>query len=404
MSTERDRRIMSGLLAKDATWRIIAGREVSTKLRDKGFLGGTAFMLLVIVAIFVILQIISGKGTTYDVGVIDRTGSSAAAASSAIVEADDAEDSVAAKQYDSPGAAEQAVRDGDIDAALLPVDGGYEVVGDDEVDDGLHSALGVAVGRVTLETNAQQQNVDLDALQQGTTLHERSLDPDAETSDARAGIAFAFALIFYVTALGFGLTISQSVVQEKESRVVEILAAAVPIRALLWGKIIGNTVLGLAQVVLVVAVGLVGLAVTGRSELLDGVGPAAAWYVAFFILGFVTLASLWSVAGSLASRQQDLQSTTMPGQVILFGPYLASVLAGDQVQTVMSMLPVVSTMTMPGRMVEGEVPFWQIAVAVAATVAAAIVFVRVGTRLYERTLLKTDRSMGYREAFRVEAD
>lgn len=394
---------MRALLAKDATWRIVAEREVSTKLRDKAFLGGTAFMLVLVVAIFVIVQVVGGKGTSYDVGVVDAAGERAATTSDAIVHEDNADDEVNPKSYDSAGAAEQAVRDGDIDAALLPSGDGYELVSEDDADDGLRSAMSVAVGQVTLEQNAQQQDVDLGALQQGTNLTERSLDPDADTAGARAGIAFAFALIFYVTALGFGMTISQSVVQEKESRVVEILAAAVPIRALLWGKILGNTLLGLAQVVLVVAVGLVGLAATGRTELLNGVGPAAAWYVAFFVLGFVTLASLWSVAGSLATRQQDLQTTTMPGQVILFGPYLASVVAGDQVQTVVSMLPVVSTMTMPGRMVEGDVPFWQVGVAIAATVAAAVVFVRVGTRLYERTLLKTDRSMGYREAFKVEA-
>lgn len=394
----------TGILAENATWRIVAEREVSTKLRDKGFVGSTAFMLVVIVAIFVIMHIVNGKGTTHDVGVVDATAQRATVAAAEIVRADNAEDDVTATEFDSVDDAERAVRAGDVDAALLPDGDGYELVGDDEVDEGLSSAAAAALGRVVLEQNAQRQDVDLTALEQGTTLSERSLDPNAESSGARSGIAFAFALIFYVTALGFGMTISQSVVQEKESRVVEILAAAVPIRALLWGKILGNTLLGLAQVVLVVAVGIAGLVVTGRSELLSGVGPAAAWYVAFFVLGFIALASLWSVAGSLATRQQDLQNTTLPGQLILFGPYLVSVLAGEQVQTVVSMLPVVSAMTMPGRMVEGDVPFWQVGVAIAVTVAATVVFVRVGTRLYERTLLKTDRTMGYREALRMPAD
>ncbi|UYM05449.1 ABC transporter permease [Solicola gregarius] len=391
-------------MRNDAAWRIVAGREVSTRLRDKGFLGGTAFMLLVIVAIFVIMQFVGGKATTYDVAVIDDQGTTTAKAASAIVEADDSDDSVSAKPYDTADDAERAVRDGDVDVALLPADDGYELVAEDTADDTLHTALATAVSKAGVEANAQQQGVDLKALQAGTSLHERSLDPDADTSDARSGIAFAFALIFYITALSFGMMISQSVVQEKESRVVEILAAAVPIRALLWGKVVGNTLLGLAQVVLVVAVGLAGLAATGRTDLLSGVGPAAAWYVLFFVLGFVTLASLWSVAGSIASRQQDLQSTTLPGQVILFAPYLVAVFAGEQVKTVVSMLPVVSSMLMPGRMVEGDVPMWQVAVAVVVTIASAFAFVRIGTRLYERTLLKTGTTIGYREAFKLQAD
>ncbi|UPK73448.1 ABC transporter permease [Nocardioidaceae bacterium SCSIO 66511] len=387
----------------NTTWRIVAGREISTRLRDKGFLGGTAFMLVVIAAIFVIMQIVGGKSTTYDVGVIDDQGATTVKAADAIVGAD-SDDAAKAKQFDTVDDAEKAVRDGDIDVALLPNDDGFELVAEDSADDTLQSALTNVVSQVGVEANAQQQGVDLDALRAGTTLSERSLDPDADTSGARSGIAFAFALIFYVTALSFGMMISQSVVQEKESRVVEILAAAVPIRALLWGKIAGNTLLGLAQVVLVVAVGLAGLAATGRTDLLSGVGPAAAWYVLFFVLGFVTLASLWSVAGSIASRQQDLQSTTLPGQVILFAPYLVAIFAGEQVKTVVSMFPVVSSMLMPGRMVEGDVPFWQIGLAVVVTIASAVVFVRVGTRLYERTLLKTGGSIGYREAFKIRAD
>ena len=100
---------------------------------------------------------------------------------------------------------------------------------------------------------------------------------------------------------------------------------------------------------LIAVVSMVGLAVTGKGALLSGLGPAVAWYIALFVLGFVSLASLWSVAGSVAGRQEDLQSTTLPGQMILFLPYFVSIFGSDQVKTVFSMLPIVSTMTMPGR-------------------------------------------------------
>jgi ABC-2 type transport system permease protein len=64
-------------------------------------------------------------------------------------------------------------------------------------------------------------------------------------------------------------------------------------------------------------------------------------------------------------------------------------------------LPIVSTMSMPGRIAEGHVPAWQIAVAITTTVAAAALFVRIGERLYERTLLHTSSRIGYREALRA---
>ena len=384
-------------------WRIVAEREFMTKVRDKTFIGATVFTLLFLIGFFVVGSIIDGNSDDFDVAVVDGQDSALVQQAETLLQADNPDASITVEEVDDLAAAEVSVREGDADAALVRGDDGYELLGDDEIDTGLRAALTTAVSRDVLERNAAAQGVDLEALNDGTDIGVRLLDENADESGARSVVAFAFALVFFMTALGFGMSIAQSVTQEKESRVVEILAAAVPIRSLLWGKIIGNTVLALGQVVLLVAVGLVGLAVTGRRELLTGISWAALWYVLFFVLGFLALAALWSVAGSLASRQEDLQATTMPGQLILIVPYFISVLASEQIQTIVSMLPIVSTMVMPGRMAQGDVPWWQIAVAIAATLVAAAVFVRVGSRLYERTLLRTGGRIKYRDAFKLGA-
>ena len=384
-------------------WRIVAEREFMTKVRDKTFIGATVFTLLFLIGFFVVGSIIDGNSDDFDVAVVGGQDSALVQQAEALLQADNPDASITVEEVDDLAAAEVSVREGDADAALVRGDDGYELLGDDEIDTGLRAALTTAVSRDVLERNAAAQGVDLEALNEGTDIGVRLLDENADESGARSVVAFAFALVFFMTALGFGMSIAQSVTQEKESRVVEILAAAVPIRSLLWGKIIGNTVLALGQVVLHVAVGLVGLAITGRRELLTGISWAALWYVLFFVLGFLALAALWSVAGSLASRQEDLQATTMPGQLILIVPYFISVLASEQIQTIVSMLPIVSTMVMPGRMAQGDVPWWQIAVAIAATLVAAAVCVRVGSRLYERTLLRTGGRIKYRDAFKLGA-
>ena len=381
-------------------WRIVAEREVTTKLRDKAFLGTTAFTLLLVVGLFVVTSLMEGRGDSYDVAVTDQGGSAAVAAAEQVLTTTSPETTFDVKDADDAAQAESLVRDGNVDAALVPAGDGFEIIGADEVDTDLSDALRGGVASSVLAGNAETQDVDLQALQAGTDAQVRLLEPGPRDAEARSAVAFAFAIIFLMTALGFGMTIAQSVVQEKESRIVEILAAAVPIRALLWGKVIGNTVLALMQIVLIAVVAMVGLVVTDRTELLSGLGPAVAWYVALFVLGFVSLASLWSVAGSIAGRQEDLQSTTLPGQMLLFIPYFVSVLGSEEIKTVFSMLPIVSTMTMPGRIAEGDVPGWQIAVAIAATVAAAAVFVRIGERCYERTLLHTSGRLSYREALR----
>jgi ABC-2 type transport system permease protein len=206
-------------------------------------------------------------------------------------------------------------------------------------------------------------------------------------------------VLFLLAAMTFGITIANSVVEEKQNRVVEILAAAVPVRSLLTGKVLGSATLAMAQVVAVVAVAGVGFALTGQRPLLEAVVRAGGWFVVFFVLGFLALASLWAVAGSVATRQEDLQSTTLPVQAVLMIVYFGSFVAGDQVRAVASFVPVASSVAMPARLLAGGVPLWQPLLSAGITAAAAVLLVRLGARLYEGSLLRTDRRTSLREAF-----
>lgn len=382
-------------------WRVVAEREISTRIREKSYLYSALFMVVGVIATVVLTSILGGRPTDYTVGVTDQTSAGIVSSASAVVDRSDDGSTAEARQFGSTAAAEKAVRDGDVDAALIATDDGYQVVGDEEVDSTLSAALTSVASTEALTSNAQQQGVDLDQLQDGSAVTERLLDPAASDAGPRQLAAYVFLILFYITAITFGMSIAQSVVQEKESRVVEILAAAVPIRAMLWGKIAGNTLLAFAQILLLAVAGIGSLALTGETGLLSAIGPAVGMYVVFFVLGFVALAGLWAVAGSLASRQEDLQSTTMPGQVLLFAPYIIAFSAGAGVKTVVSMLPIMSAMLMPSRMAEGGVPVWQIVVAVVVNIVGAVLIVRLAARLYERTLMRTERKTGFREAMRL---
>ncbi|MET1038287.1 MAG: ABC transporter permease [Aeromicrobium sp.] len=382
-------------------WRVVAEREITTRVREKSYLYSALFMIVGVIATVILTSLLGGRPTDHTVAVTDETSAAIVSSASDVVDRADDGSSATAKEFASPEAAEQAVRDGDADAALIVTQDGYEVVGDSEIDSTLSTALTTVAATSALEANAQDQGIDLEQLQSGSTVSERLLDPESDDAGGRQLVAFVFLILFYVTAVTFGMSIAQSVVQEKESRIVEILAAAVPIRAMLWGKIIGNTVLALAQILLLAVAGIGSMIAVGETELLSAVGPAVAWYVLFFVLGFVALAGLWAVAGSLASRTEDLGSTTMPGQVILFAPYLIAVVAGETVRTVVSLLPIVSAMLMPTRIAEGGVPTWQIGVALAVNIVGAVLIVRFAARLYERTLMRTERRFGFGEALRL---
>ncbi|MEV6285005.1 ABC transporter permease [Kribbella sp. NPDC051770] len=380
-------------------WQLVALREISTKLRDKTFIGSTLFMLVVVMAAVIIPALLAGNGSPDKVAVLNDAGAR-------IVQTADqfnGDDGLESLRVADRGAAEQAVTSGDAAVALVPADNGYVVLGDDEVDSGIGNALREAVVSLGMFDNAAKAGLTPEQLQAGTAVQEQLLNPGPLPELAAQFVNIGLALAFYMTALGFGMMIAQSVVQEKESRVVEILAAAIPIRALLWGKVVGNTVMALTQIVVIAGASLIGLLVTGQADILDVIAPVAGWFVVFFVLGFLALAGLWAVAGSLATRQEDLGSTTLPGQMILMIPFFFSVFAGGTAKTWASFVPIASSMAMPGRMLTEDVPVWQPLVAIALLLVATVLIVRLGARLYERTLLQTGRKLGYREALALKA-
>ncbi|MFD7158691.1 ABC transporter permease [Kribbella sp. NPDC059898] len=384
--------------ALDRPWVLIAEREISTKLRDRTFVGSTVVMLLIVMAATILPAVLVGKGSASKIGVVDD-------AAAKVVQ--QASTTVGGKGYDvvrlaDRPAAKKAVTDGDVKAALLPGADGYVVLGKDQVDSSIESALREAASTVGTAANAAKAGLTPAELHAGTKVEVSLLKPGPLPDLVSHFVNIGLALVFYMTALGFGMMIAQSVVQEKESRVVEILAAAVPIRALLWGKVLGNTVLALAQIVVIAGASLIGLLATDQAAVLEVIAPVAGWFVVFFVLGFVALAGLWAVAGSLATRQEDLGSTTLPGQMILMIPFFFSVFAGTSAKTVASFVPIASSMSMPGRMLTEDVPLWQPLVSIALLLLATVLIVRVGARLYERTLLQTGRRLGYREALALK--
>jgi ABC-2 type transport system permease protein len=375
---------------------LIAEREITTKLRDKTFIGSTVVMLLLVLVAVIVPALIAGNGGPDKIAVIDDAGAK-------IVQQAKADDGFEVVRTADRPAAEQLVTDGEVKAALVPGTDGYVVLGKDRVDSGLESALREAAVNVGMEQNAARAGLTPAELRAGTSVELELLKPGPLPDIVADFVNIGLALVFYMTALGFGMMIAQSVVQEKESRVVEILAAAVPIRSLLWGKVLGNTALALGQIVVIAGASMAGLAATDQLAILSVIAPVAGWFVVFFVLGFVALAGLWAVAGSLATRQEDLGSTTLPGQMILMIPFFFSVFAGSSAKTVASFVPIASSMAMPGRMLTEKVPAWQPLLAIAILLAATVLIIRLGARLYERTLLQTGRRLGYREALALKA-
>jgi ABC-2 type transport system permease protein len=203
----------------------------------------------------------------------------------------------------------------------------------------------------------------------------------------------------------FGMAVASGVVEEKSSRVVEILLAAIPARALLAGKILGIGALGLMQLVLVAVVGLVTASLSGAVALDSGqIGVLAVVFV-WFVLGFLLYAAIYAIAGVIVSRQEDLQSSSTPVTMILVAGYLVAFPVLDDpsstLAVVVSLVPFSSPIIMPVRAVVGEAGAAEIAVSLALLVVSIGLLIPLAARIYEGSVLRMGKPLKVREALRT---
>lgn len=387
-------------------WQIVAAREISVKLKDRNFIVSTVVVLLLIVGSLAVQGFLANRPTTVDVAVTNSTATALTAQAQKTAAAGGA-DKVRfdAKQFPDAAAATRAVQDGTVDVALLPTaDGGWRLVGKSSRDGAAQTWIPQSVQQAVLERNATAAGVSLGQLTAGSGVSYDLLASGQDQEETAKIVGLVFGFLFYIAALLFGMSIASSVIEEKQNRIVEILASAIPLRQLLIGKVVGNTLLALAQVAVFAVAGVIGLVATGRADTLTQVSAGIGWFIAFFVVGFVTFASIWAVAGALATRSEDLQSTSTPLTMLIVIVFVLGISAKGMVLTIASYVPLASTIAMPVRVVSGAASWWEPVVALVIGLAAAYYIVRIAERLYRRSLLQTGHRLSYREALSLQED
>ncbi|MER7116804.1 ABC transporter permease [Saccharomonospora azurea] len=337
--------------------RLVAEREMKSFLQLKSFWIGLAVTVAALFAFSVLPSVFGGGQSSVAV-----VGTEVQAALDQLdVETVEAED---------VAAAEELVRSEEVDAAVVP-----DTTGE--------SATGVRV--VALSDPPAEIVAGL-----GTVPPVDLLETADVSSGERAAVVMVLAVLFLMFGMG-GVAIAQSTVTEKQTRVVEILVSTVPVRALLAGKIVGHTLLTIGQVLVVAIAGPIALRAGGHGDLLTAVLPALGWFVPFMILGFLLLAALWAVTGSLVSRQEDLGATMGLAMMLVMGPYFAVMFFSDNetVLTVLSFVPFSAAVAMPVRMFTGEAAVWEALASLGGLAVAAALVVMLGARLYSGALLQT---------------
>jgi ABC-2 type transport system permease protein len=229
------------------------------------------------------------------------------------------------------------------------------------------------------------------------------LDPATIDPGLAFLVPFALAMLFFFVSFTFGLQIAQSVTEEKQTRIVEILVSSVPVRALLAGKVAAMTLLAFGQIVLIALATMIGMRVADvDASIVSAVGPAVGWFLPFFLLGFVMLATLWAGVGALVARQEDLSGASMPLQIAVMVPFIAVLSAGDNpaLMKVLSYVPLSSPIAMPIRMFNGDAAVWEALASLVLLALAAVGLLILGARVYEGSLLRTNGRTSFAAALR----
>lgn len=382
----------------DPAWLLVTRREVVSRITDKSFLLGTAFMV-VLIAGFIGFSAWQEQRT--DRVTLAATPDAVAMAEAIADNAPEVDDKVEVTvvEVGDESAAESALREDEADAWLHPVDDGWQLTSESSEQDSLTDVARAVVRQQVLADNAASAGTSVEALEAGSTVTTDFLRGDAEKAAVAQAVGFVFVFLFYFAALIFGMQLASSVIEEKQSRIVEIIAAAIPLRHLLAGKVLGNTALAMIQLLVYLAVGLVGLSFTPYKSYVPALSGPTAWFLGFFFAGFVALACLWAVAGSLASRTEDLQATSTPLTMLMLVMFFGGVSLEGRAQVIASYVPPVSAVVMPKRILAGGVEWWEplLALGLLAVFAAATVW--VGERLYRRALLQTGGRVSLRQAW-----
>jgi len=377
----------------------VARREVVERVRERSFLVSTLVTLLILAAVVVLPQVLGGDGERRTVAVASPAGAELAAAAQARARALDVTVDV---RRAAPGEAERLVRDGEADAALVgdPV----EVLARDGLDTELEAVLQGASAALRGQEALADEGVSPEAARAALApppLPVRALE--GEGGDE--GLAFIATFLLYGQLIGYGFWIAMGIVEEKASRVVEVLLSAVRPRDLLAGKVLGIGVVALAQLLLIGVVSVALALAVGALEVAGDALVPLAVVLGAFLLGYAFYACAFATAGALVPRQEEVQNVTTPLTLLLVASLFLAFAAiddpGGGLARVATFLPPVAPMVLPVRLIAGEVPAWEVALSVLLLLAATAGLVRVAARVYRNAVLQTGSRIGLRAAWRA---
>lgn len=387
---------------RQAIW-LVARREIVTRGRERAFAISTVITLVIIAAIVLLPSLIGGGTDKAKTVAVGPDAAATVAAAKRVQKQFDVR--ILPRRAGTDAQARRMLDAGDADVALLG--DGKRIAAAGGAPDGAITAVQAASrGRRALAAlrRSGADPADAQRILAPPPLAVTKLDQDA---DARTGFAFVALIIMYGQLLIYGVMVASGVVEEKASRIVEILLATIRPRELLAGKVLGIGLLALGQLLLVGVVGLALASVSGQVDVGARELSALPVVLAWFVLGFGLYACAYAMGGALVSRQEDINSVTTPITMVVLASFFLGFQAVREpdgpLAQVLSIVPLSSPLIMPVRVIGGNVPAWEVILSVALSLAAIVVVIVLAGRMYGAAVLRTGGKLSLRTALRQAA-
>jgi ABC-2 type transport system permease protein len=221
-------------------------------------------------------------------------------------------------------------------------------------------------------------------------------------------VGIAFTLMLYMTILLYGQSIGRSVVQEKISKMVEIVLSSVSEKDLLFGKILGQAAASLLQYAVWIGMALVGVRLLGPclglSELPQLSVDVLIFLVLFFLLGFSIYASMYAALGAAAEDEQNLAQLSWPLIVVLVFPMVMSgaliTNPSSTFSVVLSLFPLTAPTVMFIRILVSDPAGWHILLSVALQAATVVALIFLSAKIFRIGILMTGKRFKLAEVLR----
>jgi ABC-2 type transport system permease protein len=380
---------------------LVARREWNQRLRTLAFRISTLISVLIVVALILVPDMYGGGANERTVGVVGR--SSRELLQLVRASGNQLDLSVKTRAFADEPTGRAALRSDDV--SVLIVDQ-QRLVWKAETDDRLEAVLTSAVQVLERREAIAELGLtpeDAQRLLGARALRSTSLEPFTQQRSEREELAWVGLLVLFTAIAFYGGFLLVGVVEEKSSRVVEVLLSRLRPTELLAGKILGIGLVGLAQLALVAASALIALGFS-KNTIATTTPSTIGWIVIWFILGYGFYSVLYATAGSLVSRQEEAQSIQFPISAVLFAAYFLSIQATQSpdgaAALVGSFLPPTAPMVMIVRIAHGSVPWWEIVLSIALVAIAIYGMVRLAGRVYAGAVLRIGPRLRLREAWR----